>query len=104
MVGGGVGDGRGIVRQKDGAGRDLTEARQVSFSLGSACMRTIETTVTVTPDGRLLANVPTDLAPGEHRVVLVIEEHATAKDEPGDLLAATSTTLTFWDNPYDDED
>ena len=67
-------------------------------------MRTIETTATVTPDGKLLANVPSDLAPGEHRVVLVIEEDASDEDEGSELLRAASTTLDFWDNPYDDED
>ena len=40
-------------------------------------MRTIETQVTVTPDGRLTVQVPApaDILPGEHRAVLVIDEH-----------------------------
>ena len=37
-------------------------------------MRTIETTANVTPDGKLIAEVPADISPGEHPVVLVIEE------------------------------
>ncbi|MEW6299814.1 MAG: hypothetical protein AB1671_19140 [Thermodesulfobacteriota bacterium] len=40
-------------------------------------MRTIETRVTVTPDGQLTVKVPApaDIPPGEHRAVLVIDEH-----------------------------
>lgn len=43
-------------------------------------MRTIETQVTVTPDGQLTVRVPVpaDIPPGEHRAVLVIDEHVTA--------------------------
>ena len=37
-------------------------------------MRTIETTVTVEPNGQLVFLLPPDIAPGEHRVALVIEE------------------------------
>jgi hypothetical protein len=37
-------------------------------------MKTIETRATVRPDGTLVATVPADVAPGEHRVVLVLEE------------------------------
>ena len=37
-------------------------------------MRTIETTALVRADGTLTATVPADVAPGEHRVVLVLEE------------------------------
>jgi hypothetical protein len=37
-------------------------------------MRTIETTVTVGPDGKLVLQLPPDVAPGPHRVVLVLEE------------------------------
>lgn len=44
-------------------------------------MRTIETTATVTPDGTLVARVPSDIAPGEHQVVLVIAERI---EEPGE--------------------
>ena len=43
-------------------------------------MRTIETQVTVTPDGHLTVQVPVpaDIPPGEHRAVLVINEHVAA--------------------------
>ena len=67
-------------------------------------MRTIETTATVTPDGVLMANVPPDLAPGTHRVVLVIDEQESDEDQGDELVRAAATTLDFWDNPYDDED
>jgi|SoiMetStandDraft_5_1073268.scaffolds.fasta_scaffold1086774_2 hypothetical protein len=43
-------------------------------------MRTIETQVTVTPDGRLTvqAPAPADIPPGEHKAVLVIDEHVAS--------------------------
>ncbi len=47
-------------------------------------MRTIETTATITPDGTLAAKVPSDIAPGQHRIVLVLDQ---AKD---DTVAAVS--------------
>ncbi|MBW4695123.1 MAG: hypothetical protein KME27_25515 [Lyngbya sp. HA4199-MV5] len=37
-------------------------------------MRTIETTATITKDGQLTLQVPPDLSPGQHRVVVVIDE------------------------------
>ena len=37
-------------------------------------MRTIETTVTIEPDGKAVLQLPPDIRPGERRVVLVIEE------------------------------
>ncbi|HSH77548.1 MAG TPA: hypothetical protein VLA19_03340 [Herpetosiphonaceae bacterium] len=42
-------------------------------------MRTIETTATISPDGTLMVQVPSDVAPGQHRIVLVIDPEA---DEP----------------------
>jgi hypothetical protein len=39
-------------------------------------MRTIETTARVSEDGTLTARVPPDVAPGDHHVVLVLEERA----------------------------
>jgi hypothetical protein len=66
-------------------------------------VRAIETRATVTPDGKLLAEVPADVPPGEHHVVLVIQDLA-GSDDSGELVHAASTTLGFWDNPQDDED
>jgi hypothetical protein len=37
-------------------------------------MRTIETTATITPDGTLTAKVPADVTPGQHRIVVVLEQ------------------------------
>lgn len=37
-------------------------------------MKTIETTVTVTADGKLTVQLPPDVPPGEHQIVLVIDE------------------------------
>ena len=37
-------------------------------------MRTIETTATVAPDGTLTVQVPPDVMPGMHRIVLVIND------------------------------
>ncbi len=42
-------------------------------------MKTIETIATVTEDNKLIADVTPDISPGEHRVVLVIEENSTSK-------------------------
>ena len=39
-------------------------------------MRTIETIGTVGPDGLLVVPVPLDVAPGTHRVVVVVEQDA----------------------------
>jgi hypothetical protein len=39
-------------------------------------MRSIEATATVTPDGTLTVRVPPEVPPGEHRVVVVIDEAA----------------------------
>ena len=48
-------------------------------------MKTVETTAEVTPDHRLLLDIPSpgDLRPGAHRVVVVIEEQET---RPADTL------------------
>ena len=37
-------------------------------------MRAIETTATVTEDGKLTVQMPPGVPPGEHRVVVVIDE------------------------------
>jgi hypothetical protein len=37
-------------------------------------MHTVETTATVAPDGTLTVQVPLDVMPGTHRIVLVIDE------------------------------
>ncbi len=42
-------------------------------------MITIETQGTITPDGQLSVKVPREIVPGEHRVVVVIEEKPVAR-------------------------
>jgi hypothetical protein len=42
-------------------------------------MKTIDTTATVTEDNTLIAKVTSDISPGEHRVVLVIDENPAPK-------------------------
>ena len=43
-------------------------------------MRTIETTATVTNDGKMTVQIPPDIPEGEHRVVVVIEEQPIKKE------------------------
>jgi hypothetical protein len=45
-------------------------------------MKAIETTGTVTEDGKLIVDLPSDVAPGEHKVIVVI-------DTSGDRNGAT---------------
>ncbi len=40
-------------------------------------MRTIDTVATVAADGTLRVKLPPDIAPGQHRVVVVIDEAST---------------------------
>ncbi|MEP7198828.1 MAG: hypothetical protein ABI874_03320 [Chloroflexota bacterium] len=42
-------------------------------------MRTIEANASVTADGTLTLTVPRDIVPGEHRVVVVIDERPVAQ-------------------------
>jgi hypothetical protein len=42
-------------------------------------MRTIEATATVTKDGKLTVQVPEDIPPGEHAVVIVLAENAVPR-------------------------
>lgn len=45
-------------------------------------MRSIATTGTVAPDGTLTAQVPADVPPGEHRIVVMVEEEPNAEARP----------------------
>ncbi len=45
-------------------------------------MRTIETTVVIKPNGKLILQLPLSIPPGEHRVVVVIEEQPILKKQP----------------------
>ena len=42
-------------------------------------MRAIETQGTVSADGHLTVQVPLDVAPGEHRVIIVLEEETVQR-------------------------
>jgi len=42
-------------------------------------MKTIDTTATVTDDNMLVVKITPDIAPGQHRVVLVIDETPAVK-------------------------
>ncbi len=49
-------------------------------------MRTIEATARVGPDHTLTVQVPPDVPPGEHRVVLVIENGLAVSAGPGETV------------------
>ncbi len=53
-------------------------ADRVYLWRGGAVMKTIETTITVLPDGSIHIPPRLDLPTGEHRAVLVVEEAAAA--------------------------
>ena len=44
-------------------------------------MRTIETTVMIGTDGKLVLQLPPDIEPGERRIVVVIEDTPVVKPE-----------------------
>jgi len=58
-------------------------------------MKTIETTALVTPDGELTITLqtPPDVPPGQHRVVVVIDEQPAAGLEPP---PANLASTDFW--------
>ncbi len=43
-------------------------------------MRTIETTATITAEGTLTVQVPPDIPPGPHRIVVVIDDQPDVPD------------------------
>jgi hypothetical protein len=53
----------------------------------------------VPANGRLEVAVP--LLAGSHVTVLVVEH---AVEELDDVVAAATSSIDFWDNPWDDED
>lgn len=55
--------------------------------------------VEVQEPGRIEIDLP--IAAGERVLVIVIPE---GEEKLSDLLAASSRSLAFWDNPLDDED
>ena len=61
-------------------------------------MQTIETTATVLPDGTLTVSVPPTIAPGVHRVVVVIEESTapTGLEPQGEAIDLRPLPLPGW--------
>lgn len=45
-------------------------------------MRSIETLATLSADGTLTAKIPTDIPPGDHQVIIVIDERLTLRHRP----------------------
>ena len=62
-------------------------------------MKTIETTVTVDESGQLTMQVPDDVVPGRHHVVLVIDEET--KTEPA--IATHEIDAAFAEMAHDAE-
>ncbi len=60
---------------------------------------TLKYDVQVTPDGRL--DLPVPLPAGSSVTVFIIPQ---TLDDFSDLVAASETSLDFWDNPIDDGD
>jgi len=56
--------------------------------------------VDVNQTGRIEFSVP--FSPGAHLTVFVVSEQPAEYFD--DLLAASESSLDFWDNPFDDED
>ena len=73
-------------------------------------MRTIEATATIRPDRTLTVQVPADIAPGDHHIVVIIDEQPTVQAPRSPLQFAaypvglTAPERTFRrEELYDDE-
>jgi len=73
-------------------------------------MRTIETTAMITDEGLLTVQVPPDIAPGDHHIVVIIDEQPTVQPpRPPLQFAAYPVGLTAPERTfrraelYDDE-
>jgi hypothetical protein len=58
-------------------------------------MKTIETMGRVSPDGTLTIQVPPDVEPGEHQVVVVIDDPLPARNGQIDSLETGPAPLDF---------
>jgi hypothetical protein len=58
-------------------------------------MHTIETTATVAPDGTLTVQVPPDVTPGTHQIVLVIDDRR-GEDRDSQLGAFPVISVGAW--------
>lgn len=64
-------------------------------------MKAIATTVTVTDDGKITLQLPRDISPGEHQVVLVIIDEQprtekSVKEEESPPLNYPVDNIGFW--------
>lgn len=73
-------------------------------------MRTIEATATIRPDSTLTVQVPPDIPPGDHHIVVIIDEQPTVQTPRPPLQFAaypvglTAPERTFRrEELYDDE-
>ena len=75
-------------------------------------MRTIECSAIIDSDHRALVQLPADVSPGEHRILVLVDDAPASEGSefgastPSDvlhLIAASQSSLAFWDNPVDDE-
>jgi len=58
-------------------------------------MKTVENTATITADGVLFVNVPPGIAPGQHRVVVIIDEKPPVR-EPQAPLELRASRVGSW--------
>lgn len=65
-------------------------------------MRTIETTATIAADGTLTLKLPPDIAPGEHQVVLVIDEAKPSLRERAAVEPFPVLQVSAWGYPPDE--
>jgi hypothetical protein len=59
-------------------------------------MRTIETTVTVTADGKITLQLPPDIPPGEHQIVLIIDENLVENKTKHPPLSFPVIHVGYW--------
>ncbi|MDP9313742.1 MAG: hypothetical protein M3R24_23165 [Chloroflexota bacterium] len=65
-------------------------------------MRTIETTATIEPDGTLTVKLPPDIEPGQHHVVLVIDEAKLSLRERAVVEPFPVLQVSAWGYPPDE--
>ena len=77
---------------------------------GEETMRTIETTAMITADSTLTMQVPPDIAPGDHHIVVIIDEQPVVQEPRPPLqfaaypVGVTAPERTFRrEELYDDQ-
>ena len=75
-------------------------------------MKTIRCRTIVNEKHQVTVQLPNDISPGEHLLIVLVEDEPNrdsidrlSGDSSGfeALLAASESSLDFWDNPLDDE-